>query len=221
MSPSAAQSLAAALAAFIAVTPFAGDIDKTPTDPKNNTRAMSATRHAGLTGVGMPNTGPGNVPLKPLTVIVNITGADSKKVMRGDMAQLGDWLGTHHGRARMAVVSGTRSTALVDPSKIGATPMNRTIRSLPSFERRTFAGHSGQRLLVTVGSQEPPRPPGAASLWLPTTSDAPVVDVVALADHEAVRQPVDGRRPGVIAATTARAVISLARLHEIPNGSTR
>lgn len=221
MSPSAAQSLAAALAAFIAVTPFAGNTEKTPPNPKNNTHAISAARHAGLTGVGMPNTGPGNVPLKPLTVIVNITGADSMKTVHSDMAQLGDWLGIHHGRARMALVSGTRSTGLVEPSEIATTPLNQTIRSLPRFERRTFAGRSGQRLLVTVGSRKPTRPPGAASLWLPTTSGAPVVDVVALAAHKTVKQPVDARRPGVIAATTARAVISLAQLREVPSGSTR
>lgn len=210
MSRTAAQSLAAALAAFIAVTPLARD-DTKPPSREHPSRATSA---AGLSGVGMPDTGSGTLPVKPLTVVVAMrTSYDP--AMHREIDALGNWLGVHHGRARMTVVARGRSTPLIEPSMIAQTPTIRSIPSLSKFTRAIFSGRPGQRLLITIGLRRTPRPAGAATLWLLPQNDAPIVDGVPLRDHRAVEQPVDARRPGAVAATAARAVISLAHLREV------
>lgn len=211
------QSLAAALAAFVAVTPFAGRDDT----GQPETRLVVARTEPQLAGVGMPNTGPGNIPLEPLTVIVHVTGTAETKTTQAEIGRFGEWLNTHHGRARLALINGHRATALVEPFVIVTAPTTWKIRSLLSFARRTFTARKGQRLLISIGPKAPMKAAGAALLWLPMRNGAPVVDVVALHDHEAARQPVDGRRRGVIAATAARAVISLTHLREVKPGAQR
>lgn len=218
-----AESLAAALAAFVAVTPFAGLDDPSRSDKRDGVHgaAHAAPPTAGLSGVGMPDTGPGNLPVKPLTVIVTITGTPMTRKLRAEVAQLGAWLSTHHGRARLALVSGRHTTGLVEPSKIEQAPAARPIPAPSAFAYRTFATRAGQRLLVTIGPRHPARSPGAASLWLPERNGAPVVDAITLQDRQAITQPVDVRRRGVIAASAARAVISLAHLREVPSRAQR
>lgn len=210
MTPAAAQSLAAALAAFIAVTPLAGSDPKSPAHERHARRA-SVT---GLSGIGMPDTGPGNVPLQPLTVIVNVDPT-ARTSARGEIAQLGTWLSTHHSRARMVVVSGHQTTGIVEPSTIAQAPLTRPIQSPSTFTRETLARRPGQRLLIIIGSPQTARPSGAATLRLPFHDGAPIVDDVPLRARQVVEQPVDPRRPGVVAATAARAVISLAHLREV------
>lgn len=213
-----AQSLAAALSAFIAVTPFAGRHNTSP-PPRAKSAATWALRTAGvrerLAGVGMPDTSPGNIPLKPLTVIVKVTAETGATF--AEIARLGDWLTTHHGRARLALMTTHSATRLLEPSMIDRSTPTRSIRSPSTFIRATFRHRRGQRLLITIGQGTSATLPGVTSLRLPIQRDAPVVDVVALHDRGGLRQPVDARRDGVIAATAARAVISLAHLREAPS----
>lgn len=211
-----ALSLSAVLAAFIAVTPFVGRHENSRTERNAGAHpVVPIGGHTRLPGVGMPDTGPGIVPVKPLTVIANATGRSGIKKTRREIDALGNWLTAHHGRAQLALVNGTRTTGLVEPSLIAKTPNTRQIRSPLNFAHKTFRERRGQRLLLTIGPRQPKKMGGAASLWLPVQNGAPVADVIALRDHQVARQPIDPRRPGVIAATAARAVISLAHLREV------
>src|SRR4051812_15467 len=157
-----AQSLAAVLAAFIAVTPFA-DRHKTSAAPGAESAATRAVRMARspdhLAGVGMPDTGPGTVPLKPLTVIVNVTGVAKTHATFAEIARLGDWLSIHHRRARLAFIAGHATTRLVEPSVIDHSAATRLIRSPSRFIRATFRHRRGQRLLITIGNGTATTPP--------------------------------------------------------------
>lgn len=198
------EALAAALAAFIAVTSLAGtSVDPAPTTPLRP-----------LAGVGMPGTGPGHAPVGPLMLLVVTRANRVAAPERRELAELAEWLDAHHGRARMQLLSPTRASRLADASAFTST--TRPVVS-PSKTLRKAMATPGQHMVVTLDAARRPTTK-AALLQLPYRTAAAITTAVPLGTGEHLIVPVDARRPGATAATIARAVISIANLNPAPPG---
>ena len=195
------------MAVFLAATPLAfgaGEQDaKTVVNPVSS---------PAWPGVGMPDTGPGTRPVKPLTDLVDV-GPVYSPAMRNEIENLAFWLGDHHGRARITVLKGRHATRLAEASAISRTKFVRSVSSRRAFIQQTFAGRKGKRLLLNLTNNPIGGSRKFALLTLPTELGAQVAARVPLTERGQIEQPIDMRRSGVLAATAARGVISLTNLN--------
>ena len=147
---------------------------------------------AGLSGVGMPQTIPGNTEVKPLRIVMLLGDIGHAAEVREQNA-LDGWLAAHANPA-------TRITVL-----------NRA--DTPTAVDSAFTVGRGQPLLVTLDATTPAAlPPRTSVLNLTSRVGAATPTAVALAPAQTTAMNIDTRRPRALAATVARSVISLTHM---------
>ncbi len=169
-----------------------------------------------LAGVGMPGALPGNRAVKPLEIAIVIDDTYTGKARARELRALGGWLQSNHNpRTRITIIDRARRRA---SRRLAAADLGhvRLVRRAPRLTRmlRRALKRYRNRLLVTIGDLSNPTLTNTATLRVHPRRGASTANDVQLVqgDHRVVH--VDPRRRGALAATVARAVITISGMRE-------
>lgn len=180
--------------------------------------AASQARSRGLGAVGMPGVLPGNHAVRPLSVAVMFDDTDTATQRTPELRKLGAWLQLNHDpRTRVTVIDRTsrRTTPRLTATQLGASRNSHSVTSLRRAVRAALPARPRDRLLVTLDHHDlTTAGAGVAALRLHSAPAAPLRRALALAPGDRASAIVDIRRPGALAATIARAVISVSGMRE-------
>ena len=177
--------------------------------------APASSDAAGLSGVGMPGTLPGNVPTKPIRVVLVINRTYTPSAELRELRALGPWLQTHTNPAsRVTVInlSGLKTTRPLSPRRVGSVLPGYPARAAPAAIRTGLRAAHGEALLVTVSSTVGMRLSTSTRLHISTHNGAPEPVQLGLRPHRSATVVIDPRRARSLAATVARAVIVASHL---------
>jgi len=171
---------------------------------------------SGLSGVGMPTTLPGNVPVRPLRIVVVLGGALMPQAQAREIHALEGWLSGHVNPAtRLTVVADHRITPALRPSEwTSTTPRQRFSGSLSGALKRRLAVGRGHRVLVTLDRPYPLTGEDIARLRLVLREGADLPTSIPLRPGGTLVRVLDPNETQAIAATIARAIISMSRMTE-------
>lgn len=194
-----------------------------PARPSTHSRphTLASTHgHRSLrSGVGMPQTLPGNTPVKPLRIELVLDGL-SASVEQHELRALGGWLQTHANPATRITVMVPRKHTQTGPltaTQLQSSPTAHRFHNFASAETQAWSAGAGRRLLITYGSafmvDGATRP---ATLHLIDRPGAAAPSQFTLVPGQARTLFIDVRRPRILAATVARAVIAMTHMKPVP-----
>ena len=140
--------------------------------------------------------------------------------MISELHALGLWLETHANPAtRLAVLDPSSRSAVAGLSAgelatMRAIPRACRHRQLAMRIASALRRGRGRRLLVLFDHRPMAAPPATAVLALRAVPGAQLPDPVDVSPNHTLRLEIDSRRPHVLAATIARAVIKLTGMTE-------
>jgi len=180
--------------------------------------AASQAGPGGLGAVGMPGVLPGDHAVRPLSVAMVFGDTDTATQRALELRKLGAWLQLNHDpRTRVTLIDRTRrrTTPRLTATQLGVSRDSRSVTSLRRAVRSALPTQPRDRLLVTLDDHGlTTAGAGVATLRLRSALDAPPSPAVALAPGGRASAALDIRRPGALAETIARAVISVSGMRE-------
>lgn len=220
MTHRSAQSIATALCVFVAATPLA-----IATDETNPVRARTAARPDNptpnvsnlLSGVGLPDTLPGNRAVQPLSIVLVLDDTYTSQARAREVQALGSWLQTHHHRlTRISLIDRTRHrmSRPMPGAALDSADIDRPVTSVSAGLIAVSRSTTRDRLLVVLNRRTSVRGAKVANLYLSTRHGALMPQVVPLALGGQREVAIDPRRQQTLAATIARAVISVSGMRE-------
>lgn len=176
------------------------------------------TPHPGVSGVGMPMTLPGNVPVKPLRIAVVLGDGLTPQAQTREVHTLESWLSDHVNPATRLTIVNTvdhMTTGALSPSDwASTTPDQRFQGTLANVLKRRLSIGRGHRVLVTFDHPDPLSEEGLAGLHLVAHAGADLPAAVPLRTGHTVTAAIDPGEIHAFAATTARSVISISNMLE-------
>ncbi len=163
----------------------------------------------GLGGVGMPNLASAPDEVAPVSVALVLDRTYGAAARRRELRALGGWLNEHHAAGtRVSLIDARtgRASAPLRPADLGRAQATRSRSSTAAAVDAAFARQRGRRLLVTLGSSAPPT--GASTLSIATRRGAR--EAAPTRSGRRSRATIDERRPEALAASVARAIMSIS-----------
>jgi hypothetical protein len=182
-------------------------------------RASGGSAHGpvGLGGIRMPETLAGNVPVKPVRIVLVVGNSYTAPALVREVSALGTWLEGHSNPSTRVTLIDAATGETTGPLPTARLSVARPIRRVTNLATATRAalhvGH-GSALIATLNNSARLRFPRAAVLRLVSHDGAPTPASIALGPGETVRLAIDTRRARTFAATVARAVISISHMRE-------
>jgi hypothetical protein len=176
--------------------------------------AAPAAGAASLPGVAMPALRAAQERPKPVRVALVLDRTYAPAQLRRELRTLGTWLGDHHAagtRVTLIDARSARASASLRPSELAAARASRATPSTTSAIRSALGRRQARRLLVTVGSAAPTV--GRASTLSITPRRGAAGSAPARRGRRS-RAAIDDRRPDALAATVARAIMSVSGQRE-------
>jgi hypothetical protein len=193
--------------------------DKRPTGSATGQPARAATAaHGGpsLSGIAMPKLNVAPDKVRPVRVALVLDRSYSPAPLRRELQALGTWLSANHAPGtRVSVIDArsARASGRMRPADLtGARPA----RPRPNMEaavRSAFGRQKVRRLLVTVGAAAAPA--GTASvLRVAKRRGAGAGSIIREPKTKRSRVTIDDQRPNALAASIARAIVSISGQRE-------
>ena len=176
----------------------------------------------GLSGVGMPTTLPGNIPVKPLRIAVVLSEGMPPAAQIREIHTLENWLAGHVNPAtRMTIVNVAAHTAtpMFRPYAGVIVIPNQRFQGTPddALRRRLSVGR-GRRVIVAFDHPDLLSKGGPARLNLVSRPGADLPSAVALRPGHTATAAVDPDEIHAFANTTAKAVVSISNMREEHEG---
>jgi hypothetical protein len=197
--------------ALLALLTSSGDKRRAVDRPAGPAAQAGGSRLPGA--VGMPNLMTRSAKVRPVKVALVLDHTYGAAPLRRELRALGTWLAAHHAPGtRVSVIDASTARAsgrLRDADLARARPTQP--RSSTAAAIRSALGRpTGRRLLVTLGSAAPSGT--ASTLQIATRRGAGTG--VALRRGKRSQVTIDDRRPDALAASIARAIMSVSGQRE-------
>jgi hypothetical protein len=177
-------------------------------------RPAAPAGSATLAGVGMPALALAQRRPKPVRVALVLDRTYDPAALRRELRTLGTWLSEHHALGTRVTVIDAQSARASAPLRAVDLAGARPLRSRPSTTaaiRSALGRPQGRRLLVTLGSAAPPIAT-ASTLSIATRPGASQRAPSRRGRRSRVQ--IDDRRPNALAASVARAIMSISGQRE-------
>jgi hypothetical protein len=165
-----------------------------------------------LGGVAMPDLRAAPDRVRPVRVALVLDRTYGPATLRREMRALGTWLAENHAPGtRVSVIDArsARASGRLRAADLTAALPARPRPSTTAAIRSAFGRQKARRLLVTVGSATVPA--GTAStLRVATRRGAGAGAITRLPGAKRSRVTIDDRRPNALAASIARAIMSIS-----------
>lgn len=166
-----------------------------------------------LGGVAMPDLRAAPDDARPVRVALVVDGAYSPATLRRELGSLGTWLSENHAPGTRVSVIDARSGRA--SGRLGAADLTNGVPARPrpsraAAIRSAFRGQESRRLLVTVGAAAKPPPGTSRTLRVATRPGAGAGEINRSPGSRRSRVTIDDRRPNALAASVARAVMSMS-----------
>jgi hypothetical protein len=185
--------------------------------PGGHHRQDAALRPS-LSGVGMPTTLPGNVPVKPLRIAVVLGEGMPPPAQIREINTLENWLTDHVNPAtRMTIVNVAAHTATPTFRPFGGETVlpDQRFRGMPDdVLRRRLSVGQGRRLIVAFDRPDLLTKGGSARLNLVSRPGADLPSAIALRPGDTTTAAVDPDEIHAFANSTAKAVVSISNMRE-------
>ena len=191
---------------------LSGDEDDRSTTASAPPRASAPA--ASLTGVTMPDLSAADERPGPVRVALVLDRTYAPAELRRELRALGAWLGEHHSagtRVTIIDAQSARASTALRASDLAAGQALRAGRSTPAAIRAALGRRQDRRLLVTLGSTAPAL--GSASTLSITPRRGAAASPPSRSGRRS-RAAIDDRRPNALAATVARAIMSVSGQRE-------
>ncbi|MEA2154150.1 MAG: hypothetical protein QOE11_290, partial [Solirubrobacteraceae bacterium] len=183
-----------------------------------------ATAAAGGGGLGVPSLGGVAMPdlraapdeVRPVRVAIVLDRTYGPATLRRELRSLGAWLAENHAPGtRVSVIDArsARASGRLRAAELTSARPARTRGSTRAAIRSAFGRQKARRLLVTVGSATAPAG-SASTLRVATRSGAGSGAITRLRGGRRARVTIDDRRPNALAASIARAIMSVSGQRE-------
>ena len=167
-----------------------------------------------LGGVAMPDLRAAPDDARPVRIALVVDGAYSPATLRRELGALGSWLSENHAPGtRVSVIDARsgRASGRLDPAELSNGVPARARPSTAAAIRSAFRGQESSRsLLVSVGAAVTPPPGTARTLRVATRRGAGAGAINRSPGSRRSRVTIDDRRPNALAASVARAVMSIS-----------
>jgi hypothetical protein len=172
----------------------------------------------GLSGVGMPTTLPGDIPVKPLRIAIVLGSGLTRHEQAREIHTVETWLSGHVNPAtRLTIVDAVDrlTTPTLTPSTWGSTLPDRSFHGSPvDVLRRKLGNGRGLRVIVTLDHSDPLPGGDAARLHLVSSHGSHLPTAVPLRPGGIVAGAIDPSVARAFANTVAKAVISISNIAE-------
>ncbi|MEA2149215.1 MAG: hypothetical protein QOD69_1045 [Solirubrobacteraceae bacterium] len=168
-----------------------------------------------LGGVAMPDLRAAPDRVRPVRVALVLDRTYGPATLRRELRTLGTWLSANHAPGtRVSVIDArsARASGRLRAADLSGARAARPRPSTPAAIRSACGRHNARRLLVTVGSAARSAAPAgtASTLRVATHAGAGAAAITRLPGAHRSRVTIDDRRPNALAASIARAIMSIS-----------